>query len=227
MCVPGFTWFMSLRILAQLARWLGIAIGDTRSGDAQLKEMLQSRANSTSFLSYLNHKKRDLIVLLKSSKRKEDKIRVLKRIKKLTALISTQLGIFEKIEAGIDTLVMAKTCAEGLAGMEAANAVLADTTDLLSRVEEVHDQLTIGADDVAEICAILSTPLDQSQEFDEDDLLAELEETDYLGSTSNLEEELPDAPTQDPVHAPRGGHRNLSRGISSDTDIHTLLEAAD
>ena len=110
------------------------------------------------------------------SKTKEDKKRILRRLQKLTTLISSQGGVFEKIEAGIDTIVLAKTCAEGLAGMKAANTVLADTSQLLDKVEEIHDEFTIGAEDVAEMCSILSAPLDPSQEFDEEALLAELDE---------------------------------------------------
>ena len=218
---------MSPRILVQLARWLGIGTGDTRSGETQLTEMLQSRTNSTSFLCYLNHKRRDLIHLLKTSKTKEDKKRLLRRLQKLNALISSQNGIFEKIEAGIDTLVLAKTCAEGIAGMKAATTVLADTSQLLDKVGEIHDEFTIGAEDVAEMCSILSAPIDTSQEFDEEALLAELEEADYLGGPSISEQDLPEAPTSVPVDATRSGERNLSRDIYSDNSRSNLLETTD
>ena len=222
---------MSPSFLSQLARWLGLTGGGRRGEEAQLEKMLQSRTNTTYFLCYLNHKERDLIAAARTQTSRDGRARIAKRIKAVRRLKSAQNDILDKITAGIDTVVMAKSCADSMASMEIAGKALGDVGTLLGRVDDVVDTMAISIDEVNEACAVLTANIDDSGP-DDDELLAELESlmdnSAYLGETADPAEppELPTAPARVPVNAAGDSDRDLSSVLYSAVHSGGIAQAA-
>lgn len=197
----------------------------TQEGIQRLREVEEMLMKKSDFLEKkIEH---ELNIAKKNgTKNKRVALQALKRKKRLEKQLQQIDGTLSTIEFQREALENASTNTEVLKVMGVASKALKSAHNNLD-VDQVHDLM----DDVAEqqevaneISEAISNPVGFKEDFDEDDLMAELEELEQedldrqLLDIGDTGEELPSVPTSEPAEA----RPAKARQVEEDDDMKEL-----
>merc|ERR1712159_8175 len=129
------------------------------------------------------------------TKDKRRALQALKKKKRLEANLTQVDNTLTTLEFQRDTLASARSNGEVLAAMKAGSSAIKQTHKELNveKVDDVMDEIQEQHDIAQEINEAIARPMMGADEYDEDDLLAELEDMEQ----EELDAKLMDAGTED------------------------------
>ncbi|XP_067651595.1 charged multivesicular body protein 4b-like isoform X2 [Haliotis asinina] len=170
----------------------------TEEAIERLRDLQELLSNKTSNIE----KKFDVETKTALEKRATDKkaaLQALRRRKRYEKLLTEVDGMTALLEMQLETLTSSSMNAEAVKCLTVASEAIQRTFGYMTgdRVAGLRDEVSDRMEDEEETCITLEQPLG-AEEFDDDDLLAELEEMDHDDLIHKLTDiQLPSVPTEE------------------------------